>query len=76
MTTEDNEMRFGIIAVDKGFVTVEQVINALEIQVKEDLSSGKHQKIGMILLEQGDMTIIQVDEVLRELEKERNNIGS
>ena len=74
MATEDNEMRFGIVAVDKGFVTAEQIVNALELQVKEELSSGKHQKMGMILLEQGQMTLIQVDEVLKELEK-NNQVG-
>lgn len=67
MNTEDNEMRFGIIAVEKGFVTAEQIVNALEIQVKEDLSSGKHQRIGMILLEQGYITLQQVNEVLEEI---------
>ena len=67
MNTEDKEMRFGIIAVEKGFVTAEQVVNALEVQVKEDLSSGKHQRIGMILLEQGHITLQQVNEVLQEM---------
>lgn len=67
MNTEDNEMRFGIVAVEKGFVTADQVVNALEVQVKEDLSSGKHQRIGMILLEQGHITLQQVDEVLQEI---------
>ena len=66
MNTEDNEMRFGIVAVEKGFVTADQVVNALEIQVKEDLSSGKHQRIGMILLEQGHITLQQLNEVLQE----------
>ena len=67
MITEDNEMRFGIIAVEKGFITADQVVNALEVQVKEDLSSGKHQRIGMILLEQGHITLQQVNEVLEEM---------
>lgn len=65
MIEEDKEMRFGIIAVEKGFVTADQVVNALEIQVKEDLSTGKHQRIGMILLEQGHVTLDQVNEVLQ-----------
>ena len=69
MTEEDKEIRFGIIAVNKGYATAEQVIEALNIQVKEDISIGKHRKIGMILLEQGDLTLVQIDEVLHELEK-------
>lgn len=69
MTKEDNEIRFGIAAIDKGFVTTEQVINALGIQVKEDISAGKHRRIGMILIEQGHITLKQIDEVLKELEE-------
>ena len=69
MTEEDKEIRFGIVAVNKGYATAEQVIEALNIQVKEDISIGKHRKIGMILLEQGDLTLVQIDEVLHELEK-------
>lgn len=69
MTEEDKEIRFGIVAVNKGYATAEQVIAALNIQVKEDISIGKHRKIGMILLEQGDLTLVQIDEVLHELEK-------
>lgn len=74
MADEDKEMRFGVVAVNKGFVTAEQVIEALNIQVREDIAAGKHRKVGMILLEQGHMTIMQIDEVLREVEKQPENI--
>jgi hypothetical protein len=69
----DKEMRFGVVAINKGYVTPEQVIEALNIQVKEDISAGKHRKVGMILLEQGHMTLMQVDEVLKELEEKLVN---
>ena len=71
--TIDNEMRFGIIAINKGYVTPEQVIKALNIQVKEDISFGKHRKVGAILLEQGHITVKQIDAVLKELEKNTDN---
>ena len=70
MTNVDKEMRFGVVAINMGYVTAEQVIEALNIQVKEDVAMGKHRKIGMILLEQGHLTVMQIDEVLRELEKQ------
>ncbi len=38
MEAEPEEIRFGVIAVQKGFVTPEKVVQALEIQVNEDLS--------------------------------------
>lgn len=69
METEDTEMRFGIIAVKMGIVTPDQIIKALEMQVKEDLSTGKHRRIGMILLEQGLITLSQMDAIMQELEQ-------
>ena len=70
MTKEDKEIRFGIVAVEKGYVTTEQVLNALDTQVKEDRSTGKHRRIGMILLEQGYITLVQIDDILKGLERQ------
>ena len=69
MTKEDKEIRFGIIAIDKGYTTTEQIIDALKIQVNEDTLAGKHRRIGMILFEQGHITLMQIDDVLKEIEK-------
>ena len=69
MTKEDGEIRFGIVAVEKGLVTPEQVIKALEIQVKENLDTGMHRRIGMILFEQGLITLSQIDEILQTLDR-------
>ena len=71
METQEIEMRFGVTAVKKGFTTPDQVVKALEIQVKEDLSTGKHRRIGLILLEQGLISQTQMDEVVRELDNSR-----
>ena len=73
MTNDDKALRFGVIAVKKGFVSPEQVIEALNIQVREDISDGKHRRIGMILLKQGHLTSMQVDEILKELEKQKSS---
>lgn len=70
MTDDKKEMRFGIIAINKGYVIPDQVIDALNIQVQEDMAAGKHRKIGVILLEKGHLTLEQVNEVLDELESQ------
>jgi len=64
METEHLEKRFGVLAVEKGFITADQVIEALRIQVMEDIGKGKHRLIGLILLEQGLITLPQIDNVL------------
>jgi hypothetical protein len=69
METEHLEKRFGIVAVEKGFVTAEQVVEAMRTQVMEDIECGKHRLIGRILLEQGILKLAQVDEVLESLGK-------
>lgn len=74
MDIEHLEKRFGIMAVDKGFITSDQVIEALTIQVAEDLSIGKHRLIGKILLENEVITLQQVDEVLKSMGICENNV--
>ena len=56
--------RFGTIAVDKGFITSEQLMEALTIQARENEEQGTHRLIGQILLDHGLLTESQVDEVL------------
>ena len=65
MEKEDFEKRFGTIAEEQGFVTKEQVIEALEIQVKENMEKGKHRFIGQILISLGYLTQSQLKEMLR-----------
>lgn len=69
MTELNNEVRFGKVAVDMGFITMEQMLNAIEVQVRENINFGTHRKIGVILLEEGHITPEQIDEVLKVLEK-------
>ena len=73
MTNVDKEMRFGVVAINKGYVTPDQVIEGLNIQVKEDISAGKHRRLGMILLEKGYITLMKIDEVLKEMEQQAEN---
>lgn len=56
--------RFGVIAIEKGFIKKSQLIEALELQAEENIAAGRHRLIGQILLENGYMTEAQIEEVL------------
>lgn len=56
--------RFGTIAVDKGYISENQLIKALELQAKENIKDGKHRLLGQIFLDEGLLTDTQVDEIL------------
>lgn len=69
METGHLEKRFGVIAIEEGYCSPEQFIEALKAQVMDDLNKGKHRLVGRILLEQGVMTLVQIDHVLQILGK-------
>jgi len=56
--------RFGTIAVDKGYISENQLIKALELQAKENVKEGKHRLLGQIFLDEELLTNAQVDEIL------------
>ena len=56
--------RFGSIAVEMGFITEEQLLEALAIQAKENIASATHRLLGQILLEEGMITETQIEKVL------------
>ncbi|MGB5617100.1 MAG: hypothetical protein WBM78_09690 [Desulfobacterales bacterium] len=57
--------RFGTIAIDMGFITQGQLVEALTIQVRDNILNKPHRKIGDILVDQGWMTKDQQREVLK-----------
>lgn len=65
MTKDHLERRFGIVALENGFVSPEQLREALEIQVTENIEKKKHRFIGTILVDQGYMKHSQISEVLK-----------
>jgi hypothetical protein len=50
--------------VDKGFITKDQLIEALELQARENVEEGKHRLLGQIFVDEGLLTASQVDEIL------------
>ena len=61
---KQTDKRFGGIAVDKGFISTDQLVEALAIQATENVEEGEHRLLGQILVDMGFMTASQVDEVL------------
>ena len=59
--------RFGMIAVNRGHVTPEQLKEALAEQVDDDLASRPHQLLGKIFYEKNIMSLKQIDQVMDEL---------
>ncbi len=67
MSLKEVEKRFGTIAVDMGYITIEQLLDAMEIQVREDVARKKHRIIGRILYDMGLLTFPQIERVMRSL---------
>ena len=62
---EHYEKRFGLIAVEKGFITSDELIKALTVQVREDIEQGTHRQLGQILLEQDNISPNQIEAVVK-----------
>ena len=59
------DKRFGAVAIDKGFITLENLIEAMKIQILENLQGIDHRLIGQILWEEGYIKTEQIKEVLK-----------
>lgn len=59
--------RFGMIAINKGYITKDQLIRALTIQAKENIEEGTHRLLGQILLSEGFLSAEQIDDILETL---------
>jgi len=66
-STTDYGYRFGKIAIMKGFITEQQLVEVLDDQIDHNLMSDNHKFIGEIFLEKGWMTQDQIGIVLENL---------
>jgi len=64
MGTEFLDKRFGVTAVEKGFITKDQLFEALKTQITEEIEKREHRLIGRILYDMEFLTLSQIDEVL------------
>lgn len=67
MSVKKFDNRFGIVAIKMGFITYEQLLEALEVQLAEDLKGLERRLTGQILQEKNYLTSEQTDEVLIEM---------
>ena len=65
------QSRFGMVAVEKKLITVDQLVEAMTIQVREDVKGKPHRPIGAILVDLGHMTPSQIQVVLWEIADSR-----
>lgn len=61
--------RYGQIAVEKGFITTDQLKDALSIQVDDNISGEEHRLLGTILFDKDWMSSDQIETVLNLLLK-------
>ena len=61
---EHYEKRFGIIAIEKEFITADDLVKGLSIQVNEEIHHARHRLLGEIFFDMGMMTDGQIEEVL------------
>jgi len=59
--------RFGMVAVNRGYVTPNQLKEALAEQVDDDLANRPHRLLGKIFFEKNQMNLLQIEEVLDKL---------
>jgi len=61
---KDRYKLFGEVALEKRFVTSEQLYEALTIQARSKIDGRMEKQLGQILLELGYITADQINEVL------------
>lgn len=67
MSKEKLDKRFGALAVAKGYITSDQLVEAIRIQVVENIKHNKHRLIGEILQANGHLTAEQTAKVLNSM---------
>ena len=67
MTKDGLGVRFGTKAIAKGFITIEQFLEAITLQVQQEHKKGVRTPVGRILLEKGYMDDAQVKEVFEDM---------
>ncbi len=72
MASKNFRRRFGSLAVEKGFITLEQLFEAIKVQILEEVGADNHRLLGAILLEQNLITNPQIDSLLTSLGKSQN----
>jgi len=70
------EKLFGIISMEKGFITPDDLINALMIQTKDQAKNGEQRFFREIFLDQNIMSVKQVVEVCKVIFQNSSTIST
>lgn len=62
-----SEKRFGLVAIEKGFITKDQLHKALIVQVEKNVEENNHMRIGDILIDLGYISKEQAEEIFLSL---------
>ena len=54
----------GIVAIEIGYITKDQLDDAIIAQMTDEVLEREHRRIGTILLDLAHITVAQIDEVL------------
>jgi hypothetical protein len=58
------EERFGFLAIEKGFITPDELSKAQAVRVQEEIENGIYRHLGEILFFHGIMSANQIEEVV------------
>ncbi len=64
--------RFGITAIEKGYISKGQLFEAMKVQIENELEGMTSRFIGAVLHSMGYLSIDQIDEVLGEMSQGEN----
>jgi hypothetical protein len=70
-SSDHYDKRFGVIAIEKRYIEPDDLIEALTIQVREDIEKKPHRFIGEIFLDQDIMSPDQIEEVVKAVFNQR-----
>ncbi|MFC1822117.1 hypothetical protein ACFL9T_05380 [Thermodesulfobacteriota bacterium] len=70
MAGEGERKRFGVIAIEKGYITKEQFVEVMGIQIENETEGFKHKPFGEVLIKMGLMNSSQVYDVLKAMAEE------
>ena len=68
MAAPKKPLRFGDLAVAKGFCTAKDVAQALKLQAEQDKRGDPHQLLGILMIREGILSTAQLIEMLKELQ--------
>ena len=74
MGIKDRDKRFGVTAVEKELITLDQLFDAMKFQLTEEIEKGEHRLIGTILFDMGVLSPPQIDEVLDSMAQRKSSL--